>query len=268
MGKNKEEVYSSNETEIISDPIESISIGDAMAGIFSEPAETFTSVKAATKKNYWLIPLAILIVVSMISSYLVTNDEELVSEIKTQQKEAVKKQLDEAVKDGKMTRDEANQQIEQTEKMFGGGIFVVFGLIGSVVGVLVIFFLKALLYWGLLMLFKSAASYIDIMNVLGLTALITAIQLVIDTLLAILMGKLMMNIGPVLLFSQESLGKNMFSFVANFDLITIWYSVIVGIGIAKVSNLKIGVTIPFVFILWLIWVLLTSFGPFSMFMGR
>lgn len=268
MEENKEQTHTANETESRALSTEIISIGDAMAGIFSEPAETFTSVKVSAKKNYWLIPMMILIAVSMISSYLVTHDEELVSEIKTQQKEAVKKRLDEAVKDGKMTREDANQQIEQTEKMFGGGMFVVFGLIGSVVGVLVIFFLKALIYWGLLKLFKGAASYVDIMNVLGLTALITAIQLIIDTVLAILMGKLMMNIGPVLFFSQESLGKNMFSFVANFDLITIWYSVIVGIGIAKVSNLKIGVTIPFVFILWLIWVLLTSFGPFSMFMGR
>ena len=118
------------------------------------------------------------------------------------------------------------------------------------------------------MLFKSAASYVDIMNVIGLTALITVIQLVIDTLLAILMGKLMMNIGPVLLFSQESVGKSMFTFIANFDLINIWYLIIVGIGLAKVSNLKSSITIPFVFVLWLIWVLLTSFGPFGMFVGR
>jgi hypothetical protein len=78
----------------------------------------------------------------------------------------------------------------------------------------------------------------------------------------------MMNIGPVLFFSQGSMSKSMFTFIANFDLITIWYSIIVGIGLAKVSNLKSSLTIPFVFVLWLAWVLLTSFGPFGMFMGR
>jgi hypothetical protein len=60
----------------------------------------------------------------------------------------------------------------------------------------------------------------------------------------------------------------MFTLIANFDLLNIWYLVIVGIGLAKVSNLKNAVTIPFVFAMWMIWVLLTSFGPLGMFMGR
>jgi hypothetical protein len=267
MEENKEQIPGSLETDNLPAPVENISIGDAMAGVFSEPGSTFEAVKSSAKKNYWLIPLIILIAVSIISSFLVTRDEELVSEIKTQQKEAVKKRLDESVKEGKITREQADQQIEQTEKMFGGGMFVIFGLIGSVFGVLLIFFLKALLYWGGLKIFKGSAGYGDIMNVLGLTSLIMAIQLIVDTVLAVLMGKLMMNIGPVLFLSEESVGKSMFTFIANFDLINIWYSIIVGIGLAKVSNLKNSVTIPFVFALWIIWVLLTSFGPFGMFVG-
>ncbi len=268
MEENNEQAQSTGVQTELAAPLESISLGDAMAGVFSEPGNTFESVKSSAKKNYWLIPLLILIAVSIISSFLVTHDEELVSEIKTQQKTAVKKRLDESVKEGKITREQADQQIEQTEKMFGGGMFVIFGMIGSVFGVLIIFFLKALVYWGGLKIFKGTAGYGDIMNVLGLTSLITAIQLVVDTVLAIVMGKLLMNIGPVLFFSEEAVGKSMFTFIANFDLINIWYTVIVGIGLARVSNLKSSVTIPFVFVLWLIWVLLTSFGPFSMFMGR
>ncbi|HWA05742.1 MAG TPA: YIP1 family protein [Ignavibacteria bacterium] len=267
MEENKEQLNTAVVNESPEIP-ENISIGDAMAGVFSEPGETFRSVKLSAKKNYWLIPLLILIVVSMLSSILVTRDEELTSEIKTQQKEAMKKRFDEAIKEGKMTKEQADEQLAQTEKMFGGITFVIFGLIGSIAGVLIIFFLKALIYWGGLKLFKGTAGYGDIMNVLGLTALITAIQMVVDTVLAILMGKLLMNIGPVLLISKEAVSKDMFAFIANFDLINIWYTIIVGIGLAKVSELKSSVTIPFVFVLWLIWVLLSSFGPFGMFMGR
>ena len=268
MEESKDNSVTEGTEENINIPQESISIGDAMAGVFSEPGDTFEAVKISAKKNYWLMPLLILVVVSLISSFLVTRDEELVSEIKTTQKEAVKKRLDEAVKEGKMTREQADQQIEQTEKMFGGSMFVIFGLVGSVVSVLLIFFLKALIYWGGLKIFKGTAGYGGIMNVLGLTSLITAIQMIVDTVLAILMGKLMMNIGPVMLFSQESVGKSMFQFIANFDLINIWYLVIVGIGLAKISNLKSSITIPFVFVLWIAWVLLSSFGPFGMFVGR
>lgn len=256
---------SENET---SEPVENISLGDALAGVFSEPGNTFEQVKASAKKNYWIIPLIILIAVSMLSSILVTRDEELTSEIKTQQKEAMKKRLDEAVKEGKMTREQADEQLDKTDKMFGGSTFVIFGLIGSIAGVLIIFFLKALIYWGGLKIFKGAATYSDIMNVLGLTSIIMAIQLVVDTVLAIIMGKLMMNIGPVLFLAKESMSKDMYVFIANFDLLNIWYLIVAGIGLAKVSKLKSGVTIPFIFALWFIWVLLTSFGPFGAFMGR
>lgn len=265
MEENKEQIQPEAEA---AEPQENISLGDAMAGVFSSPGETYTAVKQSTKKNYWLIPLIIVIVVGVLSSILVLRDEELVSSIKEKQKTAMKERFDEAVKEGKMTKEEANEQMERSEKMFSGGMFVIFGIIGSLVSTLIFFFLKALIYWGALKIFKGSGTYTDTMNVLGLASLITAIQLIVDTVLAILMGKLMVNIGPVLLVTEESVGKSMYAFIANFDLVNIWYLIVVGIGLAKVSNLKSSVTISLVFGLWLAWVLLTSFGPLGMFMGR
>lgn len=255
------------ETAQETQPAQSISLGDALAGVFSEPGETFTAVKLSQKKNYWLVPLIIVIVISTFATFMVMRDEELISAIKDKQKVAMKERFDEAVKEGKMTREQAEQQMEQTEKMFSGGMFMIFGIVGSLFSILLIFFLKALIYWGGLKIFKGTASYVNIMNVLGLAGIITAIQLVVDTVLAVIMGKLMSNIGPVLLFSEESVGKTMYQLLANFDLINIWYMVVVGIGLAKVSELKSSVTIPFVFALWIVWVLLTTFGPFKMFVG-
>ncbi|MCI0448678.1 MAG: YIP1 family protein [Chlorobi bacterium] len=248
-------------------PPENITLGDALAGVFAEPGETFTSVKQSTKKNYWVIPILIVMVVSILSTLLVMGDEELVSEIQTKQKKAMEERLDNAVKEGKMSREQADEQIEQAQKFMSGSMMMIFGLIFSVVGVLVFFFLKGLIYWGGVKIFKGAASYIDVLNVLGLSAIITAIQLVIDSVMAILMGKLLVNIGPVLLVNQDSVGMAMYAFLANFDLINIWYLIVVGIGLAKVSALSSAKTISMVFVLWLIWVVLTSFGPLKFFVG-
>jgi hypothetical protein len=247
---------------------ENISLGDALAGVFSEPGETFTAVKHSTKKNYWLVPIIIVIAVSILASILVLRDEELTSSIREKQKKAMHEQLDKAVKDGKMTREQANQQIEQSQKFMTGSMMMIFGLVFSVVGVIFFFFFKALVYWGGLKIFKGTASYIDVMNVLGLAGIITAIQLVVDTVLAVLLGKIMVNIGPVLLVSEEAVGAQMYTLLAHFDLINIWYLIVVAIGLAKVSNLRTAATIPFVIGLWFVWVLLTSFGPFGMFIGR
>ncbi|MGH2575924.1 MAG: hypothetical protein ACRDFC_09530, partial [Ignavibacteria bacterium] len=47
---------------------ENITLSDAMTGVITEPGETYEAVKNSTKKNYWLIPILILIVVYLISS--------------------------------------------------------------------------------------------------------------------------------------------------------------------------------------------------------
>jgi hypothetical protein len=268
MEENNEQSEQQAETQRVQEAQDNISLGDAMAGVFSEPGETFSSVKRSLKKNYWLVPLIIVLAVSILSSILVLRDEELVSAIKDKQKIAMKERFDEAVKDGKMTREQANEQIEGAEKMMTGSMFVIFGIISSVVLTLIFFFLKALIYWGGLKIFKGSGTYTDMMNVLGLASVITAIQLIVDTALAIFTGKLLVNIGPVLLFTEEAVGKSMYTFIANFDLINIWYLVVVGIGLAKASSLKSAMTVQFLFALWMVWVLLTSFGPFGMFIGR
>ncbi len=244
-----------------------ITLSDAMAGTFSDPGDTFTAVKRS-KKNYWLIPLLIVVVVSILSSFLVMRDEELSSEIRDKQKKAMTEQLDKAVKEGKMTQEQANQQMEQTQKFMGGGMMIVFGIIGSLFAVVVFFFLKALVYWGALKGLKGIATYKDVMNVLGLAGMITAVQLVVDTVLAVLMGKLTANIGPALLFTEEAVGSSVYKILAHFDLFTIWYLIIVGIGLAKVSDVASSKSIAVVFVLWLVWIALTVFGPFGAFMGQ
>ena len=268
MEENKEQNTDLNDENLPSPAAEpDITLSDAMAGVFTEPGETYSSVKSSSQKNYWFIPLLIVVIVTIISSFLVMRDEELSSEIREKQKTAMNEQLDKAVKEGTMTREQADQQIEQTQKFMGGGMMIVFGIIGSLFAVVVFFFLKALVYWSVLKPFKSEALYRDALNVLGLAGLITAVQLVVDTVLAVLMGKLTANIGPALLFSEEAVGSSLYKLLAHFDLFTIWYLIIVGIGLAKVSRLQNSKTIPVVFALWIIWVLLTSYGPLGMLIG-
>jgi hypothetical protein len=267
MEDNKDQTETTAGDSLPVSPEPDITLGDAMAGVFSEPGDTFASVKKSQKKNYWLLPLLIVIIISILSSFLVMRDEELSAEIKDKQKAAMQEQIDKAVKEGKMSKEDADKQLEQSQKFMSGGMMMVFGVIGSFFAVVVFFFLKGLIYWGSVKIFKGTAGFKDVLNVLGLAGLITSIQLIIDTVLAVLTGKLLTNIGPVLLFTEESVGKSMYKLIANFDLINIWYLVIVGIGLAKVSDLNSTKTIPLVFGLWIIWILLSSFGPLSFLMG-
>ena len=240
---------------------EPISLTDALSGVFTEPGETFTSVKSSPKKNYWLIPILILILVAIVTRYLVTSDEEIYSEIKTKQTEAVKKRLDEAVKDGKMSQEDANSRLEQMDKQFSksGPFFWISIILGPIIFIFLFLFLKGLVFWGGLKIFKSPVAYMQVIAVLGLASIIESIQAIIDTVLAIMTGRITANIGPILLFAKDSLSDKMSILLAHFDLLNIWYYIIIGLGFAAVGNLKSKQTIPYVFVLWLIWVCLTSF---------
>lgn len=246
---------------------QNITLSDALSGVFTEPSETFTSVKHSTKSTYWVIPLIILAVITSLASFLVLNDEELSSEIRKKQTEAVKERFEKAVKEGKMTREQADEQLEKTQNAMGGGIFVVIGIAGGFFSVVIFFFVKTLIYWGGFKIFKGTGTFINVMNVLGLASIITSIQMLIDTALAIFTGRLFINIGPILLFTEEQLGNSLYKFVANFDLINIWYLIVLAIGLARVSHVKLSISIATVFVLWLIWITLTSFGPLNFFGG-
>lgn len=244
---------------------EDISLSDAMTGVFTEPRVTFEGVKNSRKRSYWLVPTILMIIFLIAASFMVINDEELYSEIKSTQTEAVKKRMEERVKEGKMSQEEMNQAIERTEKFMdkSSPFFLVSAILGPLIGGFIILFLRALILWLVIKVFKGTASYMLVVCITALTGLIDVISTVINTVLAIVMGRLSVNIGPSLIFAKDSLSEDMMKFVSHFDLISIWYLIVLGIGLSAVSNLKSSKTIPAVFALWIIWVCLASFAGLS-----
>ncbi len=265
MEENKTEQPSENstieDTSAENAPLEDISLSDAMTGVITEPGPAFEAVRVSSRKNYWLIPAFVFIVLYIASTFLVMNDEELYSDIKAKQTAAVKERLDDAVKDGKMSQEQANEQMDKVDKQMSKSnpLFYVFTTLGPIFTTFIILFLKGAIFLIVLKLFKGTASYMNILSVLGLVFIPESIQVIIDTVMAIFTGKLNSNIGPTLLLSADSMGKEMFKFLGHFDILTIWILIITGIGLAKVSKLKPAQTMAAVFVLWLIWISATSF---------
>lgn len=249
------------EQNLPSAPEPDLSVSDAMTGVITEPGDTFDAVKISTKRGYWVWPTIIFIVITLISTFLVMRDEELYSEIKTKQTTAMKERFEEQVKAGKMSQEQMNETMDKMDKGFNRSspLFIVSTTIGPAISILVILFLKGLIIWLIFKAFKGTASYMLVICVLGLANLIQSMQSIIDTVLAILMGRLQANLGPALLFTAETIGDSMFKFMSHFDVFNIWYLIVIGIGLAKVSNLKSGVSISVIFALWLVWVAFTSF---------
>ena len=96
--------------------------------------------------------------------------------------------------------------------------------------------------------------------------MIDCILTIVNIVLSIVMGKLV-SVGPALIVTAESVGENMNKFLGHFDILGIWYLVVVAIGLAKIANISSAKSFALVFVLWLIYISVTSFahlGFFSM----
>ena len=98
------------------EPKVQLSITDAISGTFTSPGPTYETIEATPKKNYWLVSMIICVVLALISTFIFLNDTELVDKVMDKQKQKMYETMDERVKSGQMSKEDANVAIEQAEK--------------------------------------------------------------------------------------------------------------------------------------------------------
>jgi len=128
---------------------EQLTVSEAITGVFTEPGETFTTIKNSQKKNYWIIPLIIVIVMNLIASFVSSLDPELIAKVMDKQKQKTREQLDEQVNKGALTKEQADQQYEQAASFMNpeSPFFKIIAYVGSVVQPFILIFLMSLIYF-------------------------------------------------------------------------------------------------------------------------
>ena len=240
--------------------IESLTKTDALAGIFSEPGNTFSTIAGSAKQHYWVLPIIIFIVINLISAFLFFSDEALVSKVMDKQFQKVEQRMEENVKSGSMTQEEADLALEQTEKFMNpkSVFFLITGYGSGVVLPFILLFVLSLVYLIALKILKADFDYVNILNVIGLSFIILAIGKILDVVISILTSDInTMSLG--LLFNEDNIGASLYKLMTSLDVFTIWFSIIVAIGLSKISEIKSSVSYILVFGIWIVWVLVTSF---------
>lgn len=235
---------------------EQLSNADAMSGIFTEPGETYETIANTPKKNYWIFPVLITVVIGLISTFLFMQDAELVSKTMEKQKEKMREKFQESVKQGKMTQEDSEKAMESMNPK--GMMFKVFGFGGAIIGPFVILLLLSVFYLIALKIMKAQFDFMNILNVVGLAMLISGIGNIIAVVISILKGNLT-SVGPGLLFSEESAGQKVYAMLTKIDLFSIWFYAVIAIGLSKIARVSIAKTASVVFGLWIVYILVSSF---------
>jgi mannitol-specific phosphotransferase system IIBC component len=100
----------------VEEPLEQLSLTDAITGVITGPGETFETMVGTKKKNYWIIPVLLSIVIGVVVTFIFFRDAQLMSGLMDKQKAQLEKRMDEQVKSGKMSPEQSKQAIEQAEK--------------------------------------------------------------------------------------------------------------------------------------------------------
>jgi len=249
-----------DESTEIEEEEEELNHTDKLVGVITEPANTFSEMsKFPAKTVDWIVPLLIFILFVSLSTIIMQTNPIIKRTMIDKQMEAIEKNMDEAVKTGRMTQEQVDSQMESIrERIVGGGMIM---LIPQVVGIFIVTFIIffavsgyffALSKFGL----KGEGTYKDGMVAYGLPLYIAAIQVIINLILAMLMDKMVTDTSIATLMDSDKTQLAGF-LLSKVDPLSIWFYAVVGIGFAKMfKSDNIGKYVGMVIASWLIFSLI------------
>lgn len=231
------------------------SLMNKVVNIFASPSEAFEGIGSSpAKASSWVFPFLALFLISVLISYLLVSNETLKAQIVDAQAKSVQKM----VESGRLTQQQADQQIEGMQRM-GTGMFMTFGTIGSLVYICLYFFGAALFLWlagkfGL----KASAGYGKYLEVYGMSSWVGVLGALITTLLIMGMNSLYASPSAALaVLSEYDPTNDTHKYMSAINLFSLWQATVVGIGLSKLSGKGTGAGMGVAFGLWVVWAVIS-----------
>jgi hypothetical protein len=229
-----------------------MSLGGLLGNIFVSPSEVFDEIKIRPPSMAnWLVPTVIGIVVGMIFTLVVFSQPAILQSMR----EAPVKSIEAKVAQGKMTRQQADQQIAAMEpildKFMTPEIFKVVGILSAIVVQPCMLFFFALVFWLVgTYAFKGSFEYMKAVEAVGLSTMISIPGAIIYMFLAVIYGSLYMTPGPVLLLSQFDPANPLHVLLQSLNLMFVWYLAVMSIALARLSGTSFAKAACWGFGLW------------------
>jgi hypothetical protein len=244
---------------------------DKLAGIFTEPLNTFEQVAKFPPKGIdWFLPFLVLLLLVIGSQWIMMSNPIIKADAIRAQVEAQEKYLEKEVEAGNLSKAQAEERmamIERQMEQMSGSMGMIIQSISIFVMGFIIFFVVVLVYF---LIAKFAlggdGNYSSALVANGLVSYIGMIQVVLATILSLAFDRLIRDtsVASLLNYERTELAGFMLS---KLDPISIWSYVVLGIGLAKMFKAtdvkKYIVVILAIWVGWSIIVyILSKFVPF------
>ncbi|HTR82408.1 MAG TPA: YIP1 family protein [Bacteroidota bacterium] len=251
-----------NTTQPPSEEGAQMSFTDKLMNVFSAPGELFESVAKSEKQNSnWSIPLVLSMLISVVFVLAVFSQQPIQDQIRDQTEKSIEKR----VAEGKMTQEQADMAMSKNPAQPGSPLFMIFGSVGALIFVAITLFGLALVFWlAGKWVFKSAATYSKVLEVVGLSMYISALMAIVTLLLVMAMGSLYATPSLALAVSHYDPMDKLDKFLGAVNIGTFWFLAIVAIGLAKLFSVTTVKTMTVMAVLWALWTAVTVFAGFGM----
>jgi hypothetical protein len=231
-------------------------LGSIMMNAFSSPNDAFEGLRESeSKASYWLVPLILLIVLASVSTVIMFSNDTLKGQILESRELAMQKQVD----SGKMTQEQADRAKSQMDNM--GGMFIAFGVIGSVIFLSIMFFGAALALWLVdKFALKSTAGYGKHLEMYGISSWVGILGGIVTLLMIVGLNSMYASPSAALaVYATFDPLNTTHKILAAINIFSIWQAIVVGFGISKFGNKSAATGIGIALGLWILWVVAEVF---------
>jgi len=211
-----------------------MSLPARLMNVFAVPGDVFEDVKNTrrTAAN-WLVPALIGSVVGALMAIVMFSQPSIRQQLREKQEQAMEQQI----KDGKLTRQQADQAIAVIEKFTGPTMMAIFGSAGAVVTSFIRLFWWGLVLWLLGRWFlKARFNYLKAVEVAGLASMITVLGMIVSMLLIVNLGKMFSTPSLALAVSDFDEKNKSHLLLGAVNVFNFWLIGVLGAGLARLAG--------------------------------
>ena len=233
-----------------------MSFTDKLVNIFTSPGELYDNVRDTppTASN-WLIPAIIFLVVSIVMHFVAMNNPSIADQTGAM----MRKGMDEAVAQGKMTAEQAERSYEMMRP--GSPVFTAMAVGGTLVMTFGALFGLGLVYW---LVGKGAMSatapFMKVVEVVGLTLLIGTLEVIVTSVMIIGLDRVTATPSAAFFISNFDFTNKVHMLLAKVNLFTLWTLIVTSIGLSRLFRKDFPKVLVLVLVLWILWIAITVFA--------
>jgi hypothetical protein len=213
-----------------------MSLAARLLNVFAVPSDVFEEVKRSPNSvANWLVPTIVWAIVAALAAVIVLSQPAIQQQIREGQAKA----LDERVKAGKMTQEQADQASAITEKFMGPTILKLAGSITSVILSFVHVVWWAFLMWLMSrLMLRAPIGFIKALEVAGLAMMINVLGSIVGMLLIVNFGRMGATPSLALAVHDFDATRKSHLFMGAVNVFYLWQAGVMALGLGKLASVS------------------------------